>query len=331
MPTNDPLGMGSNNPPLKEQMEMRHSAIFERLAQLLDAAREVPPKITAESEASRAQDLVKMMRVAIKQADATRDAEKEPYADAVKQINATFKKPMEALDAAMRDIISRYNNFLEEKKAAEQARLAEEARKQREEAERREAEAREAERRKFEAEQAERRARAEAEEAERRREAAKREAEAAERRAKDAKEAAEREEARMAVLKAKAEADQARIAKIEAEAAARDAKQEAREANKEADLALGAALRLEKRAERIEDKLDDDAALTRTRGDLGSVGSLAKRWTYRIVDFDAIPMERLKPFIHRDAIEAAIYRYMQTGERELPGVVFEQINEARIA
>ena len=121
MPTNDPLGMGSNNPPLKEQMEMRHSAIFERLAQLLDAAREVPPKITAESEASRAQDLVKMMRVAIKQADATRDAEKEPYADAVKQINATFKKPMEALDAAMRDIISRYNNFLEEKKAAEDA------------------------------------------------------------------------------------------------------------------------------------------------------------------------------------------------------------------
>jgi chemotaxis protein histidine kinase CheA len=327
----DELRIGSNNPPIKERLEMEYPEIFGRLNQLLDEAKSVPEKIDNEADASKAQDLVKMMRVAIKQADATRDAEKEPYAQAVKEVNATFKMPMEKLDAAMKGIISRYNAFLEEKKAAEAARLAEEARKQREEAAKREAELREAEERKRAAEEAERKARAEAEAAERRREQARKDTEEAEARAKAAKEANEREIARQQVLAAKAEADRATIAKVEAEAEARAAKTEVREADRDATLAAGAAVRLEKRAERIEDKITDTAALSRTRGELGTVGSLARRWTYRVTDYDAIPLERLKPFLNRDAIDAAVYRLMQTGERDLPGVVFEQVEEARIA
>jgi multidrug efflux pump subunit AcrA (membrane-fusion protein) len=194
-----------------------------------------------------------------------------------------------------------------------------------------EAELREAEERKRAAEEAERKARAEAEAAERRREQARKDTEEAEARAKAAKEANEREIARQQVLAAKAEADRATIAKVEAEAEARAAKTEVREADRDATLAAGAAVRLEKRAERIEDKITDTAALSRTRGELGTVGSLARRWTYRVTDYDAIPLERLKPFLNRDAIDAAVYRLMQTGERDLPGVVFEQVEEARIA
>jgi chromosome segregation ATPase len=323
--------MGSNNPPLKDQLELRYAELFQRMLELIEAAKTVPPKLESDAEAGAAQDLVKMMRVALKNADGAREIEKEPFADAVKVVNATFKKPMEALDGVMRDIMSRTTDFMDRKKEAERLRLAEIARKEREEAERKAREAAEAEQRKRDAEAAEAKAKAEAAEAERRAAAAKAEAAAAEQRAKEAKEANDREEARQAALKAKSEADRARIAKVEADAAAREAKEEAREANREAVMSTGDALRAEKRAERIDAKAEDAAALSRTRGDLGTVGSLAKRWTYRVINYNDIPMEMIKPFIAHDAIDAAIWRAMQTGVRSIPGVVIEQVEEARIA
>lgn len=322
--------IGDNKPPIKDQLEMTYADIFRRLTELEAAAASVPAKIENDADAGALQDLVKMMRVAIKQADATRDAEKEPYAQAVKEVNATFKIPMDRLAAVQAKLMERYNAYLEEKKAAAALALAEEARKQREAAAAREKERQEAEARRLEAEKQEREARERAEKAERDRIAAKQEAERQEARAKAAREEAEREEARAAALKAKREADAALIAKVEADAEVREAVTEKREAAKDQITAEGQSVRLEKRAERIEEKIEDGAELSRTRGELGTVGSLAKRWTYRVTDYDKIPMAKLRPFIHQDAINAAIHRMMMSGVRELPGVVFEQIEEGRI-
>lgn len=329
--TDELATIGDNNPPLKEQLEIRHEEIFRRLDELIEDAKSAPTEIETDQACGDVQDLVRMMRKALNAAEEARKAEKEPFDDAVKIVNATFKKPSEALEAVMKDLKARTEKFLEAKKAREAARLAEIARLEREERERKAAEAAAAERRKQEAEEAERKARAAAEEAERRREQARREEEAARERAKKATEEAEREEARLLAIKARGEQDRATVAKIEAEAEAREAKGEAREANKEAVLLTGDAVRAEKRAERIDAAIEDGAALSRTRGDLGTVGSLAKRWTYRVVDFNALPLDTLRPFLARDAIDAAIFRLMQTGVRELPGVIFEQVEEARIA
>lgn len=322
---------GSNNPPLKDQIELRYAELFERFKELTASAATVPEKLETDEEAGDAQDLIRMMRVAIKNADGAREIEKEPHANAVKEINATFKQPMEALDKVMRDIKERTEDFMARKKAAEAARLAEIARKEREERDRKAAEAAAAEQKRKEAEAAEAKARAEAAAAEKRRDDARREAELQEQRAKDAKDAAEREEARAAALAQKTAADRATIAKVEADASVREAQKDAREANRDAVILTGDAVRAEKKAERIEAKIDDAAELSRTRGDLGTVGSLAKRWVYRVTDYSAIPPEALWAFIHNDAKDAAIWRAMQTGVRSIPGVVIEQVEEARIA
>ena len=91
-------------------------------------------------------------------------------------------------------------------------------------------------------------------------------------------------------------------------------------------------MRAEKRADRLDQAAQaSDAELARTRGELGTVGTMAKRWTYKVTNYDAVPLDRLRPFLAREAIDAAVFRLMQTGVRELPGVEFEQVSEARVA
>jgi hypothetical protein len=329
--TEAPQSIGSNNPPLKIQLEEKYPQIFERIKELEIAAKTVPAKIVNEDDAKSAQDLIKMMREAIRTAESTRVEEKKPYDDKASEVHATFKIPMEALDKVMREVIRRHTAFLDEKAAAEEARKREAARLEQEERDRKLREAQEAEDRRKRAEEAERKAKEEAEAAEKRREAAKRDAEEAERRAKAAQEEAERQEARAASLKAKNEADVALIAQVTAERQAHEAKQEVKEASRVADTAFSGAVRADNRAQKLEQSADDKTANSRLRGDLGTVGSLAKRWTYRVVDYNKVPLESLRPFLQRDAIDSAVYRMMQTGVRELPGVIFEQVEEARIA
>lgn len=363
--------------PIKERMEAQYPEIFSRIDELEKAAVLVPEKITSDDDAGKAQDLVKMMRVAIKQADGARDIEKEPYAQGVKEVNAAFKIPMERLEKVQKAIMARLDAYLEEKKEAERLAREEAARKHREEAERLAREAEAAERRRIEAEAARKaeeerarkaeedklRAQQEAREAEARAAAAKAEAarleterkarevrEAAEKAERDAKDEAERkaraeaDAKRLAELKAAREAEEqkareareaaakAREEQAAAETAARAAKAEQREAAKTETEALGQAVRAERRADRLDDAANaTDADLSRTRGELGTVGSLARRWVFRVDDYDAIPLNVLRPFVSRDAIDAAIHKLMMTGRRDLPGVTFEQISEARVA
>ncbi len=184
------------------------------------------------------------------------------------------------------------------------------------------------------------------------------------RRVKEAKEAEEREaaaaevrrlqreeedriaeEARKAREAAQQEAAAASQGKKDAQAEAREARgaqrtafSDAKSAGKEAAKAGQLADRAENRADRIDRKLENstDADLSRTRGDLGSVGGLHRSWKHHIVDEAALRAASgpLGPFFTTEALENALFHVKRahqssfTGERVegetigVPGALF---------
>jgi hypothetical protein len=380
---NDIAGIGHNKPPVKEQMEQKYPEVFRRLDEVEALAALIPEKIVNDDEAGKVQDMIKAMRVAINQADGARKVEKEDYDAIVKQINATFKIPMERVNSAMATARARLDVYLEEKAAAERRRREEEAERLRLAAEEKqreaaaaEARAREAEQRRIEeerkareAEEARAKAVKDREEAEARAAQAKADearlkaqrlaeaAEAAKRKEQDEAEAAARairiaeqkkleEEAKQrriaeeaAALAAKGVADAERAKQRDAEDAARAAKREERAEGRAADAALDSAVREERRADRMDGAAQaGDAEMSRTRGELGTVGSLAQRWTYTVVAPDKINLDMLRGYISADAIEAAVGRWMAANRNRLtdgatnllPGVRFDIAKEARV-
>ena len=219
-----------------------------------------------------------------------------------------------------------------QRKAEEDARLAQEAR-ERAIREQKEAEAR--------AEKAK------AEEARLKAEALKRAAEDARlKQERDEAEQAAREEQRkrddeaMAKAKAEREAEEAKAATAMAEAAkaleerrdaeeaTRVAKAEVKTANRDENAAMGNALREEKRADKIADVIEGpEADLARTRSEHGAVSTLSRRWSSRITDRNALDKNALWPFIHGDALEAALYKWMMAqpqDRRVMRGAVMEE-------
>jgi hypothetical protein len=83
-------------------------------------------------------------------------------------------------------------------------------------------------------------------------------------------------------------------------------------------------------AAKIEKKADDKTALSQTRSELGTVGSLAKRWTFEVTDRSKIPLAVLAEYLDDEAIRLAVGRFMRNGGRELPGVRFYQEESARV-
>lgn len=72
------------------------------------------------------------------------------------------------------------------------------------------------------------------------------------------------------------------------------------------------------------------ADLTRVRTDSGTTISTRTEWTFEIVDFSKIELNALRPYIKRDAIEAALRQYVKMGNRELAGVRIYQDEKAQI-
>lgn len=246
-----------------------------------------------------------------------------------------------------------------EKARLEEERKAEEARQERERAQREAREAAErAEKLKEEARLAElqrkereaRQAREDAErEAQRKKQKEIDDAEAARRKEEDEKRAAEKAEAdrlhaeHMEKLRKEREAEEAR--RIEArrqeqealerrraaEEAAKAHRADASEAAKDEKLNMRGAERSEKVADRNEALSGASTGdLGRNRSDLGTVGTVAKVWKCDVLDYDKVPLEKLRPFLNHDAIDAAVWKYMQAGLRDLPGVHFYQEEAARI-
>jgi hypothetical protein len=153
---------------------------------------------------------------------------------------------------------------------------------------------------------------------------------------RSAKAKADREAAEKEVEEAKASVKAAK-AEVRASAAdARDAFADQKSAAKDAKVLGDDADRTENRADRIERKLEKstDADLSRTRGDLGTIGGLTRRWA-RIITDEAKLREACGPLgehFTTDALEGASYFWMRAHqvawkgrervENELPGVVF---------
>lgn len=192
----------------------------------------------------------------------------------------------------------------------------------------------------------------------------KKEAEERKRQAEDEKLAAQRKAAREAD---EARAAEARRQREEAEADATKAKQEAKDARKDVRAAQGdqddaadagraaeregrqiggQADKVERRADRLDNKLatSSDADMSRTRGDY-SVGSLSGRWSPRVVDRDELvkTLGLLGPYLNPDAVDAALTKYMRQHQGEwadkrkaeivsglIPGVLFDWIPDSRI-
>ena len=98
-------------------------------------------------------------------------------------------------------------------------------------------------------------------------------------------------------------------------------------ASAETDADLDAAVEAEQKAVRTREELDEAtdqvdanaAELSRTRGDLGSVGSLHTSWTGEVADRAVLDLESLRPHLSTDALEKAVRAFVRAGGRELNG------------
>lgn len=279
-------------------------------------------RIRREEEARKAREESERKLKEAQEAEQRR-IEAEAAAERARQEEERAKAEKERQLKEAREAEERARVAREQEKIAEAARKEREAREAREALERKAAEARQKE-----IDEAAAAKRAE-EEAERKRKAE--EARAAEQTRIDALRK-EREAEERKAEEARAAATEERRKQREAEEARQVASSEAKDASKDERTAFKAAERHDKQAVRHDIAAQGSAAdLARTRSEYGTVGTLAERMTYRIVDFDKIPLERLRPYLNPDAIEAAVFRFMQSGQRDLPGVVFEKAKEARVA
>jgi chromosome segregation ATPase len=153
---------------------------------------------------------------------------------------------------------------------------------------------------------------------------------------------AQREEEDRKAREAREAAAKALEERRQAEEAAAAAKRDERANAKIVNNAIDDAVRMEKRADKLDGAAQaSEADLSRGRGDYGSVGSRVTTWTYTIINRDRIPLEKLRSFIHPDAIDAAVSRFMQANRPELgkgrdcddllPGVEFHTVTNTRVA
>lgn len=136
---------------------------------------------------------------------------------------------------------------------------------------------------------------------------------------------------------ARQEARTHRRAESEARQDRVEAKSEAAHAERDADLEFQGAMRAEGRAGRLERQALSPSALTKVRGDLGSLGSQTRTWKFDVVDRPALSatLGPLGGYLHPEAVDAAVYKFMMDhrtdqGGPKLPGVYFEQVDGAVI-
>ncbi len=137
----DERGLGDNRPPpdaspIRDRLTEDHAGMLSRRDELLAASERVPPSVEEESTAQKVGDFIKQLQAAVKNADAARVAEKEPYLDGGRQVDGFFKKITEPLAKVKKDIEGRLSIFLRKKADAERKVREEAERKAREEAER---------------------------------------------------------------------------------------------------------------------------------------------------------------------------------------------------
>lgn len=119
--------------------------------------------------------------------------------------------------------------------------------------------------------------------------------------------------------------EQARVERERATAALLAAQEAERRNVTDADALIDQAVTHEAEAAALQAEAEGSAAdLSRVRGG-GSVTSLRTIWTGQVVDLEAVPLERLRPFLSIDVVEQALRSFVRAGGRDLAGCrIFEQ-------
>lgn len=315
--------------PLKSDIKVIHNFFTIRIEKLEPVAAELQARLEKRAEEKVA--LERKAREERAEQERLEAARKLQEAEAAERREREAREAREAEERKEREAKERKEQALREAREAEERaeaarlegiRLAKEA-KERKEREEREAEER----------------------------AKKKELdEAAEVIAKEKREKEQREhEEQMAVLKKKREDEEAEAKRLREKAAkerqdqneaaerAAAAKKDEKVAGKDFNQAYEGAERSEKRADKLDRAAEaGDAELSRGRGELGSVASLASRWTYEVDDYTMLDIRALWPHINRDAVDAAIFKWMQlqpaTPEaRQMKGVRFFIDKSIRVA
>lgn len=328
---------------IKDRLSQLWGGLISRCTQLVQTAREVPDFIDDEETARKAADLIKLMKAAAKEADLTRKQENEPYAAAKQQVDAFFNIPRESVQEAAAEVERRLSKYLQRKAAREEQERRDRAERERQDAELRFNAAVEAEARASEAAQAAALATLAAK-------AARADKDACVSGARDARLRAANEvvKARQAKASGNAEAFQAAVnaeqvalaeakafdeqaaglRKLEKEAEEKRKADEraAKEAQREVKSNLGDAQRSQNMADKLDRKADaNQAELSRTRGELGSVSSLRTDWVHDGFDRAKIDLEALRQHLPADAIDQAIRSFIRAGGRSLRGTnIFEE-------
>jgi hypothetical protein len=150
--------------------------------------------------------------------------------------------------------------------------------------------------------------------------------------AKDARRKADEEAAA-----ARARADEERRIQRDAEDKAAAARRDEKSAGRDSRDALDAAVREDRKADKIEEKVaGPEADLARSRSEHGAVGTLTRRWECTLVDRQKITPNAilaLFPFINEEAISAAGYKFMMAqaqDKRSLPGFTMEEVTSGAV-
>lgn len=122
-------------PPVVARLTDEHADLTKRRDELLAAAARVPATIDSAALAANLTDFIKQIGAAVSKADATRKAEKEPFLEGGRQVDAFFKGVTDPLDRAKKAMTDRLTAW--QRKVADEERRAREeaARKAAEEAE----------------------------------------------------------------------------------------------------------------------------------------------------------------------------------------------------
>ena len=132
--------IGHNNAPsdveiLQQRLADDNEAILRRAQELLEAANRAPKEVADDATAEKIGDFVKQITACIKNLDAARVKEKEPYLTLGRAVDGFFKTPAEALDRLKKTSMKPLEDYLKAKATAERLRREREAQEAREAAE----------------------------------------------------------------------------------------------------------------------------------------------------------------------------------------------------
>jgi hypothetical protein len=317
---------------IRDRLEALYTRVINRFKELTETADEVPAVIADETTATNVSDLVKLMKVAVKEADGARKIEKEPYLSAGQQVDAFFKTPCEQIEAKAADLQRRLTLYLQEKEAAERRRREEEAVAARERAQRLFDEAAQRDEERIAAEKLAEEQRAKANAARADKETAINEVrnftqiiDIAKRELRDAKATQNVEAMKLANTKLltateQKAAMQERVDEFRAEerAAAEEAAAKAREAKtiaRDVKEQIGSSERQERMADKLDNKAQAGSSeLGRTRGGLGSMASLTQRWAIEDIQRHSLDLEALRDHLPIGALETAVRSWIDANK-----------------